>query len=246
MKLDYTTYSLKDLLETRRRIDAERYPENFDALVNEIERRRRCGNLHGSNTEHLSGYVDTDDEEDEADTLFVDFKSNGHKKRRCFVITAVLATSLCILALIGNEYWVTSLDNVRQYNTTVSDMRCVVTDIEDEETGKVRRYIDLELSSGADLFAAFDINHRMCQTIKQEYPSGSNIKVWHQDGVIYQLKSDDRMLLSYRLLKPRIRAFQTQNTLYYIFGLFFIWLLCFKTFVNAVSPGTFTKDDTFY
>lgn len=244
MKIDYTTYSLKELLETRRRIDAELYPENFDALVNEIERRRRCGNLHGSNTEHLTGYVDTGDEE--AGTFFVDFKSNGHKKRRRFVITAVLVATLCILALIGNEYWVTSLDNVRQYNTTVSDMRCVVTDIEDEETEKIRRYIDLELSSGADLFAAFDINHRMCQTIKKEYPSGSNIKVWHQDGVIYQLKSGDRMLLSYRLLKPRIRAFQTQNTLYYIFGLLFIWLLCFKTFVNAVSPGTFTKDDTYY
>ena len=242
MKIDYTTYSLKDLLETRTRIDSERYPENFNALVDEIERRRRCGNLHGSNTEHLGGF-NNDDEDDEADTFFIDFKSNAHKKRRRFVITAVLAATLCILAFIGNEYWVTSLDNVRQYNTTVSNMRCVVTDVEDEETGNIRRFIDLELSSGADLFAAFDVNHRMCQTIKKEYPSGAQINVWHQDGVIYQLKSDDRMLLSYRLLKPRIRAFQTQNTYLYFFCLICLWMLSFKTFVNALSPGTFTKDD---
>lgn len=243
MKVDYTTYSLKDLLDVKSRIDVERFPENYEALIDEIERRRRSGNLHGNNTDHLINNYDYDDDDDEEDLFFLDFKPNGNKKRRRFVICAALIITAWALLLIGKDYWVTSLDEVRKYDTTVSSMKCVITDVENEETDEVRRYIDLDVMSDIDRFTAFDISQRMCNTIKSEYPTGSPISIWHKDGIIYQLKSDERMLLSYRLLKSRIRAFQTQDMYFYIFGLLFFWALAFKTVINAISPGTFTKED---
>lgn len=228
-------------MDVKRRIDAERFPENYNDLTNELERRRRSGNFNSVHQESTN-FFDDDEEDDKDDTFFFEFSAVGQKKRRRSLIGIFILINFVILALVLPTYMVKSLDSVRQYNTTLTAFKCHREYIENEETDVVKIFYDLEVASHNDKFMAYDVGKRMCTVLINDFKTGDNLSIWHHEGVVYQLKSNDRMLLSYRSLKSKIRAVQTDNASFYWFMLLAIWILMFKSVINAISPGTFTKD----
>ena len=240
MKIDYSTYSMKDLLDVKSRIDADRSPENYDDLLTELERRRRSGHFHGTYYQ-AENFFDDDEEDDNEESFMFDFSVVGHTKRRYIFIGAMLLVSLIMLMMIVPTYMVKSLDDVRKYNTTLTDFKCYREEIENDETDGVSVFYDLKVTSGNHHFMAYDIGSRMCRVLESDYKMGTEISIWHLDGVVYQLKSLDRMLVSYRYLKPRIRTIQTSDVSVYWIVLIMLWILFFKSFVNAISPKTFTR-----
>lgn len=240
MKIDYSTYSFKDLVDVKNRIDADRFPENYNDLMTELDCRRRSGNLNGAYNEKI--HVDEEDDDKDNDIFLFDFSGFGHKKRRITFLIAFFILNVVMLAIILPKHSVKSLDNVNQYNTSISSLKCIREEVENEETGAVRVYYDLEVTSHNDKFIAFDVGKGMCNLLPRDYQTGADITLWHHDGIVYQLKAKSRMLLSYKYLKPRIRAVQTQGIYWYWLGLLMCWIVLFKSLVNAISPGTFTKD----
>lgn len=220
----------------RSRIDVERYPKNYEAIVDELERRRRVGNLHGSNTDHLAWPEDDDDD----DEFFFEFSAVGHKKRRRFFIGIFLLFNVIILGTVVPKYFVKSLNSTHQYNTSLTAFKCNRNEV--EETGSIRVYHDLDIISGDDLFVAFDISPRMCLALMSDYKMGDEISIWHHQGIVYQLKVGERVLVSYRYLKSRIRDVQTEDVFMYWAILILVWFVLFKSVINAISPGSFVKD----
>jgi len=240
VKIDYSTYSLKDLVDVKSRIDEDRFPENYHALMTELDCRRRSGNFDGAYSEPLNFFDDQEDDEDKS--LVIEFSTVGHKKRRVMFVAAFLIFNAVMLAIVIPKYFVTSLDKLNQYNTSVSSIKCLREEVENEETDAVSVYYDLNVTSHDDQFIAFDVGKYMCEGLTKDYKTGDKITVWHSEGIIYQLKSESRMLLSYQYLTPRIRAIQTQDSFFNWAILLVVWIGFFKSLVNAVAPSTFTKD----
>lgn len=242
VKIDYSTYSLKDLVDVKNRIDVERFPENYDDLLNELERRRRSGHVNGFYNKQRNLSDGDDDNDNTNEGIIFEFGVVGHKKRRITFLTAFFVFNLVMLAIVLPKYSVKSLSSVHKYNTLVSSLKCIREEIENEDTDAVSVYYDLAVISHDDKFTAFEVGKRMCNVLSRDFKVGDDITIWHHEGIVYQLKAKSRMLLSYKYLKPRIRAVQTLDTYFYWFGLFMFWVVLFKSFVNAMSPGTFTKN----
>jgi len=242
VKIDYSIYSLKELVDVKNRIDEQRFPENYHALMIELENRRRSGNFDGAYREPLNFFDAEDDDVHEDKSLVIEFSAVEHKERRIIFVIAFLLVNAVMLAIVVPKYFVKSLDSVNQYNTSISSINCQREEIENEETDVVSVYYDLNVTSHDDQFIAFDVGKYMCNSLTKDYKTGDQITLWHDDGIIYQLKSKSRMLLSYQYLKPRISAIQTQGSSFNWVMLLVIWVGFFKSLVNAIAPGTFTKD----
>ncbi|RLV58977.1 hypothetical protein D5018_14480 [Parashewanella curva] len=238
MFIDYSKYSTEELFDVYSNIDKENYPERFQALCDEIEKRKK--------TEQFKTVHKAIEEDKYADYegyelgFAIEFSSEGSGAYRKLFIGIFFLINIITLGLVINKYTVSSLSNIHQYNTQIQSAVCKVETIKDEK-GYIQTYYDLRINSYQDTFLALGINKNKCENIARTLRSDLEISIWHKDGLIYQLKSNNVELLRYNYMKLKVRAMQTYDVYLYFLGLLFLWGIFYRSLVNAFSPGTYTS-----
>ncbi|WDD99633.1 hypothetical protein [Thalassomonas actiniarum] len=232
--IDYSKYSSQDLLDVKENIDAEKYPERYQRLCAELELRHKNG--------ELDQLEDEDEDEDDEDDFFIEFSSEGKGAGRILFICAFVLANLAVLAFIIPKYIVTDIADMHKYNATIDFIECHKEEILNEETERVTTYFDLIIGVDQDAFSALSISAKRCKTIANNLSVGTEVSIWHEEGLIHQLASNNRTLLPYQYMKPKVRKLKADSVDIYWVGLLLLWVLSFKSLVNAVIPGTFTAD----
>lgn len=238
MKIDYTKYTVPELLDVNENIDAEQFPERYNLLQEEIERRKTNKEFY----QQIEEYDENEDNDFEANEIIIEFSSED-RSRKLF-IGAFFLINLAVLAYMLPKYIVTDISDVHEYATEIDFIECREIDVINNETDEVSTYFDLNMTSFGSQFSAISIDGGKCHKLAKELKVGSAVSIWHEDGLIHQLKYNDKMKLSYAYLKSKVRNFRTDDVDFYWFGLVFLWVALFKSLVNAIVPGTFlSKDD---
>ena len=238
MKIDYTKYTVPELLDVNENIDAEQFPERYNLLQEEIERRKTNKEFY----QQIEEYDENEDNDFEANEIIIEFSSED-RSRKLF-IGAFFLINLAVLAYMLPKYIVTDISDVHEYATEIDFIECREIDVINNETDEVSTYFDLNMTSFGSPFSAISIDGGKCHKLAKELKVGSTVSIWHEDGLIHQLKYNDKMKLSYAYLKSKVRNFRTGDVDFYWFGLVFLWVALFKSLVNAIVPGTFlSKDD---
>lgn len=239
MHIDYSTYTLDELLDVKNNIDSKRYSERYERLCDELELRKNNGDFKARERKIEA------EEEDDSEDFILEFSSDGKGIFRKLFISAFILINLSFLFFIIPKYFVSNISDVHLYTTSVDFIECSKVEIIDDETDKVQTYFDINISSGQDNFSAVNIAKRKCKKIAQQITLNDNISIWHEEGLVHQLKTNNKMLLSYSYMKPKIKELRTDGLYSYWLGLIVFWFILFKSLVNAVVPGTFTTNKSF-
>lgn len=234
--IDYTKYTVDELLDVNENINKDKYPERYKQLCDEIQRRKDRGEF--IKKEHT--FEDLRDNEE--DDIIIEFSSNGSVIVRTIFLVGFFIVNVLVLALLLFKYTVTDISKVHKYSTIIDSVECRREEVTYSKSDRVDTYFHLNIVSFPDLFTAYRISEIKCRMLARELNIGTRVSIWHEDGLIFQLKSDTEILLSYQYMRPNIQAVQTSDSSYYLFGLFIFWIMFFKSLVNAFFPGTFTKD----
>jgi len=226
-------YTLDELF-----IDKEKYPERYQQLCDEIQRRKDRGGFEPKLKE-IEAREDVDDWPNE---LIIEFSSQGREINRKLFILGFILINVVLLAFALPKYIVSDLSSVHEYSTVIDFVECHKDEVVDDETDKVSAYFDLNIGSYQDIFSAVDIGTQKCKNLARDLNVGTTVSIWHDGGLIYQLKSDNGILLPYIYMKPKIRDLQTNDAMLYWFGVVALWFLLFKSVANAVVPGTFAHN----
>lgn len=236
MLIDYTKYTVDELLDVNENINKDKYPERYKQLCDEIQRRKDIGEFEKreQKIEEL--------QDDDGDEIIIEFSPNGSATSRTIFIVVFFIINILVLAFVLPKYIVTDISDVHEYSTIIDFIECHKEKITYSKSDKVDTYFDLKIGSFQDSFIAAGISESKCKILARDFNVGSKVSIWHEAGLIFQLKSDNEMLLSYQYMKPKIQAVQTSDLGFYWFGLLALWLMFFKSLVNAFFPGTFTSD----
>ncbi|WDE04846.1 hypothetical protein SG34_026625 [Thalassomonas viridans] len=172
MQIDYSKYSLYDLLDVKENIDAQRHPERYQRLCAEIELRRKNGEFEEIELEE-------DEDDDEEDEFFIEFSSEGSGTGRKLFIFGFLLVNLAVLALIIPKYMVSDIKDIHKYTATIDTIECHKEEIVDEETDRVSTYFDLHIGIEPDIFSAVNISQGRCKKIARNLAAGSEASIWH-------------------------------------------------------------------
>ena len=236
VSINYSNYTLEELFDVNENIDKDMYPERYKQLCEEIERRKQSGEFERK----VKEIEDNKGEDDDENEFIIEFSSEGIS-RKLFILGFIL-TNLIVLALVLPKYIVSDLTNIHEYSTEIDSIECHKEKVIDDETDKVYTYFDLNINSYQDTFSAIGIGEGKCENLARYLKVGSNVSIWHEDGLIHQLKSKDKMLLPYVYMKSKVRELRTEGVNFYWFGLVALWFMLFKSLANAVMPGTFTSN----
>ena len=232
MSINYANYTLDELLDVNKNIDRGMYPDRYKQLSEEIQRRKQNGEF-----EKKSQEIEAQEDEDE---FFIEFASDGNGISRKLFISAFVLINIVVLTFLLPKYIVSDISDIHEYSTEIDFIKCHKIEVIDDETDTVNNYFDLDINSYQDTFSAVDIGEEKCNNLAKNLKVGSNISIWHENGLIHQLKSQDDMLLSYSYMKPKVRELRTDGDYLYWIGLIVLWVILFKSLANAVVPGTFT------
>lgn len=56
----------------------------------------------------------------------------------------------------------------------------------------------------------------MCKYVAQEISKDKRVSIWHEDGLIHQLSSNNELILSYKLMRPKVKDFRTRGDNFYL------------------------------
>jgi hypothetical protein len=237
VSINYSNYTLDELFDVNENIDKDKYPDRYKQLCEEIQRRKESGEFERKVQE-------TEDEDDNENEFIIEFSSEGKGTNRKLFILGFILINVVVLALVLPKYIISDLANIHEYSTEVDFIECHKEEVIDDETDKVYKYFDLNIGSGQDTFSAVGIGEGKCKNLARSLKVGTNISVWHEDGLIHQIKSKDKMLLPYVYMESKVRELRTDDANLYWFGLLALWVVLFKSVANAVVPGTFTSNNT--
>jgi hypothetical protein len=239
VSINYSNYTLDELFDVNANIDKDKYPERYKQLCEEIQRRKESGEFERKVKEIEEQEEDEDDDENE---FIIEFSSDGKGTNRKLFILGFVLINVVVLAFVLPKYIVSDLANIHEYSTEVDFIECHKEEVIDDETDKVYTYFDLNVGSYQDSFSAVGIGEGKCKNLARSIKVGANVSIWHEDGLIHQLKSKDKMLLPYFYMEPKVRELRTDDASLYWFGLLALWVMLFKSVTNAVVPGTFTSN----
>ena len=238
MSINYSNYTLDELFDVNENIDRDQYPERYKQLCEEIQRRKQSGEFERK----VQEIEEQEDEDDDENEFIIEFSSEGKGTNRKLFILVFTLINLVVLAFVIPKYLVSDLNNIHEYSTEIDSIKCHKEEVINDETDKVYTYFDLNLVSYQDTFSAIGIGEGKCKNLARDLKVGTNVSIWHEDGLIHQLKSENRMLLPYVYMKPKVREIRTDDANLYWFGLVALWFMLFKSVANAVVPGTFTSN----
>ncbi len=238
VSINYSNYTLDELFDVHENIDRDNYPERYKQLCEEIQRRKETVEFKQKTKE----IEEQEDEEDDEKEFIIEFSADGNGTSRKLFILGFILVNVVILAFVLPKYIVSDLANIHEYSTEIDFIECHKEELVDDETDKVYTYFDLNIGSYQDTFSAVGIGEGKCKNLARNIKVGTNVSIWHEGGLIHQLKSQDKLLLSYIYMKPKVRELRTNDANFYWFGLVFVWVILFKSLANAVVPGTFTSN----
>lgn len=238
VSINYSSYTLDELFDVYENIDRDKYSERFQQLSEEIQRRKESGEFERK----VQEIKEQEDEDDDENEFIIEFSSVGQGTNRKLFILGFILVNVVILAFVLPKYFVADLANIHEYSTKIDFIECHKEEVIDDETDEVYTYFDLNISSYQDSFSAVDIDESKCKNLASRLKVGSNVSIWHENGLIHQLKSPDKMLLPYTYMEAKVRDFRTDNVIFYWLAMLFIWSFLFKSVANAVKPGTFSSN----
>jgi hypothetical protein len=237
LSINYSNYTLDELFDVNQNIDKDKFPERYKQLSEEIQRRKENGEFE-KKAQEIEDQEDDDDDENE---FIIEFSAEGNGKKRKLFILGFILINLAVLAFVLPKYIVTDLTNIHEYSTKIDFVECHKEEVIDDETDKVYSYFDLNIGSYQDTFSAVGIGEGKCKNLARSLKVGSNVSIWHEDGLIHQIKSKNNILLPYVYMEPKVRELKTEGVKLYWFGLLALWVMLFKSVANAFFPGTFTS-----
>jgi hypothetical protein len=223
MKISIGITTLKDTSNYVKKFNAEKKLVNLNKKTQQIEEQ--------------------EDEDDDENEFIIEFSADGNGTSRKLFILGFILVNVVILAFVLPKYIVSDLANIHEYSTEIDFIECHKEEVIDDETDKVYTYFDLNIGSYQDTFSAVGISEGKCKNLARNIKVGTNVSIWHEGGLIHQLKSQDKLLLPYIYMKPKVRELRTNDANFYWFGLVFVWVILFKSVANAVVPGTFTSNN---
>ena len=238
VSINYSNYTLDELFDVNENIDKDKYPERYNQLCEEIQRRKDSGEFEQKEKE-IEEQENVDDDENE---FIIDFSADGKGTNRKLFILGFILINIVVLALVLPKYIVSDLTNIHEYSTEIDFIECHKEEVVDDETDIVYTYFDLNIGSYQDTFSAVGIGEGKCKNIARSLKVGTNVSIWHEGGLIHQLKTQDKMLLPYVYMESKVRDLRTDDVNLYWFGLLALWLMLFKSVANAFVPGTFTSN----
>jgi len=236
--INYSNYTLDELFDVNESINKDKYPERYKQLCEEIQQRKQSGEFKRK-VQEIDRREYEDDDENE---FIIEFSSEGKGTNRKLFIIGFTLINLFVLAFVLPKYIVSDLTNIHEYSTEIGSIKCHKEEVIDDETDKVYTYFDLNIDSYQNTYSAIGIGEGKCKNIARDLNVGTNVSIWHEDGLIHQLKSENNMLLPYVYMKPKVRELRTDDAFFYWFGLVALWFMFFKSLVNAVAPGSFTSN----
>ena len=238
MSINYANYTLDELFDVNESIDRDQHPARYKQLCEEIQRRKESGEFE-KRSQEIEAQEDDHDEENE---FIIEFSSEGKGTKRKLFISAFVLINIIVLAFLLPKYIVSDISDIHEYSTEIDSIECHKEEVIDDDTDKVYTYFDLNIESYQDTFSAVGIGEGKCKNLARDLTVGTNLSIWHEGGLIHQLKSQDSMLLSYSYMKPKVREIRTTDLYLYWFGLLVLWFMLFKSLANAIVPGTFTSN----
>ena len=238
MSINYSNYTLDELFDVNENIDKDQYPGRYKQLCEEIQRRKETGEFE----QKVQEIEEQEAEDDDENEFIIEFSAEGNGKNRKLFILGFILVNVIVLAFVLPKYIVSDLANIHEYSTEIDFVECHKEEVIDDETDKVYTYFDLNIGSYKDTFSAIGIGEGKCKNLARKLKVGTNVSIWHEGGLIHQLKSQDNMLLPYIYMEPKVRELRTDDANLYWFGLLALWLMLFKSVANAVVPGTFTSN----
>jgi len=236
--INYSDYTLNELFDVNENIDKEQYPERYKQLCEEIQQRKDNGEF----AEHAKKIKEQKDKNDDKYEFIIEFSTEGPSTTRQLFLLTFFLINIVVLAFVIPQYIVSDLANIHEYSTEIDFIECHKEEVIDNETDQVYTYFDLNISAYQDTFSAVGIGEGKCKNIAKSLNVGSNVSIWHEAGLIHQLKSQDSILLPYDYMKSKVRELRTGNANVYWFGLIALWLVLFKSVINAVVPRTYTAN----
>jgi hypothetical protein len=238
VSINYSNYTLDELFDVNENIDREKYPERYKQLCEEIQRRKETGEFE----QKIQEFEEQEDDDDDENEFIIEFSAEENGKSRKLFFIGFILINVVVLAFVLPKYIVSDLANIHEYSTEIDFIECHKEEVIDDETDKVYTYFDLNIGSYQDTFSAVGIGEGKCKNVARSLKVGTNVSIWHENGLIHQLKTQDKMLLPYVYMESKVRELRTDDANFYWFGLVFIWAILFKSVVNAVVPGTFTSN----
>lgn len=225
----YARYSLAELLEVKENIDKDRFPNRAEKVDAEIQKRLDAG-------EKLQQFETQDDEEDSSEAFILDFQGEEKKPFRIFFLSTVVLLHILAGGFIYNKLSIPTLASLPQYLINVEKTQC------QKMGSREYPYYDFVVHSWGHQFYAVDIKGHLCMRLQRDIPKDADLKIWHDNGVIFQMMLNDKMLLSQQYLRSNYRSNRMEQLRVWWMLPIFFWLLMFKSIVNAIKPGTFIKD----
>ncbi|BDX04512.1 hypothetical protein [Planctobacterium marinum] len=227
----YASYNLAELLEVQENIDKERFPNRAAKVDDEIQKRLAAGekpDYEASSHQH--------DEERDSVEFLLDFQGEEQQPLRKFFLASIAIIHIIIGGLIYDRLNLPEYQSLPQYLINVEKTQCLKMGSRDH------RYYDFVVLSWGYKFYAIDVNQNLCTKLYRNIEKETDLKIWHQDGVIFHMMAGDKVLLSQQYLRNNYRSNQVEHLLsWYMIPLLF-WVLMFKSVVNAIRPGTFIAE----
>ena len=243
MLIDYSKYSLEELLDVKENIDSEKYAQRYKNLIEEIELRRNTP----EEKQLKQKRVEFENEQNHYRRIdFLEFGAKGDEKIRLFFIIAFISINLVFLWWAIPKYNVTPLAKIHEFRTVIDSAVCKTETVHNNETNTVTRYYDFYIESYPDTFTAIGISKSQCQKLARTLTDKSEVSVWHIQGIVYQIASNEGVVLPYTYMKKIIYKQQTKSFQMNWFLLIGVWVLCFQSLANAFFPGTFVKKNPLF
>ena len=227
----YSRYTNAELLDVKQHIDRDKHPNRAAKVDAELAKRRQQGRI---SDEERS--VSADDTSEERWELLLDFQEPEQQIKRWLFIIAFIALHLLVLSHIYRQTTVPDYQTLPEYLINVENAQCRVVNNDGH------RYYDLFVKSYGHQFVAVDIRRNLCQKLAREIPTQVDVKIRHLDGVIFNLSLNDTPLLSYRYLSEHYRDNRLEHYQHWLFFALVFWSWVYKSIINALRPGTFSKE----
>ncbi|MCC2606405.1 hypothetical protein [Planctobacterium marinum] len=227
----YARYSLAELLEVKENIDRDKFPNRAEKVDAEIQKRLDAG-------EKPEQFETQDDEVDEesSEAFILDFQGAERQTFRKFFLGSVVLLHLLLAGFISHKLHIPEIDSLPQYLINVETTRC------QKMGSREYPYYDFVVHSWGHQFYAVDIKGQLCMRLQRDIPKDADLKIWHDNGVIFHMTLNDKVLLSQQYLRSNYRGNRLEQLkAWWMLPLLF-WVLMFKSVVNAIRPGTFTKE----
>ncbi|NRA59764.1 MAG: hypothetical protein HRU25_02405 [Psychrobium sp.] len=174
MDINYSKYTLGELLDARANINGDKFPDRLQLLEQELKRR----NYKAEDQIPLPN-GSTQEEPEVDDSLIIEFSSETSSYRRIIFISLFAAINLVILAFIYPKYFVTELSDTHQYTIIIDSIECNKEQFIDDETDELIEYFELYINSYQDTFRAMGISKKICKSLANELAVNTKILIWH-------------------------------------------------------------------